>query len=235
MTDVARALSVDERLALLEARLGIGVEPLAVVPPITVGSLSNVPAPGAQIAAQWAQDVTGLAVHRFANVAAIVSTWAAPNGALAVALDTGVIWRRVGGAWSQFTPWSASAFGNAENAGTKTIAQLTIPSDPGPRVADISCFMLVDVFSGYSCYIDLRFDGVGQAQASIPTTQQLSPAGTNMQWNISLRAANVPVPPSRAIIVSTVVTPSAPNAGAYHTYLANHQNRVDAVVYPRGY
>lgn len=85
------------RLAEIEARLGPVVTPQAVAP-ITVGELTDVPAPGSPIAAQWAAEVSNRIVHRFANYTA-VNAWAAANGSFAVALDTGQIWERKAGIW----------------------------------------------------------------------------------------------------------------------------------------
>lgn len=93
-------LTIEERLAALEALLGPAVTPLALTPPITVGSLTNVPSPGGQIAAQWAQDASSMVVHRFPN-AATLTAWVAATGTLAVATDTTILYERVAGGWVQ--------------------------------------------------------------------------------------------------------------------------------------
>jgi hypothetical protein len=68
--------------------------------PITVGALPNVPAPGDPITSPWAQQASGYVVHPFANFAAIGAGWAsAPNGSVAIAIDTGIIYVRRGGVW----------------------------------------------------------------------------------------------------------------------------------------
>jgi hypothetical protein len=90
---------LETRLAALEARLGPVPQ---AVPPITVGELTTVPAPGAPIASQWANDVTRRAVHRFANVAARDSAYPAASsgtGAVCVTTDTGTFWEVIAGAW----------------------------------------------------------------------------------------------------------------------------------------
>lgn len=70
---------------------------------VTVGGLANVPAPGDPIRSPWAQDVSRIARHVFASKAAIdaaTAGWSGlANGAFAIALDTGIIWNRIGGAW----------------------------------------------------------------------------------------------------------------------------------------
>ncbi len=90
---------LDARLAMLEARAGVA--PLAANPPITIGELTDVPAPGSAIASAWAQEVSGRVVQRFANLTAL-NTWAADNGSVAITLDLNLLWRRVAGAWRPF-------------------------------------------------------------------------------------------------------------------------------------
>ena len=210
-------------------------EPLALTPPITIGSLTNVPAPGAQLAAQWAQDVTGMVIHRFDTKVGI-DGWAAPNGARAMQKDNGVEWRRVGAVWSQVTPWSLNASGTAQSGATNpaTVSTLNIVSDPGPRFANISCFLLIDVFSGNTVTIELRFDGVAQARATIPKTGQLAVPGLNMQWPIALQAQGLFVPGNHVTPVSVVVGADATAAGIWHTTANFFENRLDCTVYPRG-
>jgi len=147
-------LSVEDRLARLEQRLGV-VAPQVLVPPIQLGSLSNVPAPGSQIAAQWAQDVTGLGVHRFVNVAArdaAYSPAAAGNGASCITLDTqtvwvsnGTTWQRlmaVGGLYYQMTMYhvkqaSNISFVSAMSTATHLLS-VAMPASPAGTLVDIS-------------------------------------------------------------------------------------------------
>ena len=94
---------LDARLAELEAR--IGPAPLAV-PPVMIGELTDVPAPGSPIASQWAQETTNRIVHRFATKAALDAGWPAAtagNRALAATADgrihqsNGTLWLPVAG------------------------------------------------------------------------------------------------------------------------------------------
>jgi len=213
MTDVDD-LTVEQRLAVLEARLGVGVS---------------------QIAAQWAQDVSGLVVHRFPTTVGL-QAWAAPNGVLAIAVDTGLVWQRRGGVWSQYTPWTGTNTGVALNftVATQQASLLNIPADPGPRVASISCFIRVDLFANNSAVVELRFDGFAQAQFAIPRTTQLIPDGLNNTWNVSLQANSIAVPVGRVVPVAVVVGVNAPGAGVGQTYATYYQNRVDAAVFPKG-
>lgn len=228
-------LSIEDRLALLEARTGIAA-PLAVVPPITIGSLTNVPVPGSQIAAQWAQDVSSIALHRFANLATI-GGWAAPNGAHAIAVDTGVEYRRIGGVWSQVTPWMGSNVGvalNGQNPGTA--ATLNIPADLGVRTALVSCVLKIDCFPANKVTVQLRVDGLVQAESIIPATNIAPTGGLNVDVNIGMSAVMV-LTAGAAHPVTVVVIPDAGTTGSgiYHTLATIQHNRVDAVVTPRGY
>jgi len=75
---------------------------MATNPPITIGELANVPAPGSGVQSSWAQSITRRTVHRFATVAerdAKYPAAGAGTGALCVTTDTGSQWVVVGGAW----------------------------------------------------------------------------------------------------------------------------------------
>lgn len=75
---------------------------MATNPPITIGELVDVPAPGAGVKSQWSQEVTRRCVHRFATVAARDAQYpaaAAGAGAYCTTLDTGILWTVVGVAW----------------------------------------------------------------------------------------------------------------------------------------
>lgn len=89
---------LEQRVSLLEARAS--VTPAVLSPPVTIGSLTNVPAAGSQLSASWAQDASSLVVHRFAN-ATLLTAYAAANGSLAIATDSCIVYERVGGAWVQ--------------------------------------------------------------------------------------------------------------------------------------
>lgn len=86
---------LEARLAVLEQRLAV---PLAANPPVTVGELVDVPAPGSPIASQWAQEVSNRVVQRFANKAAL-DAWAAAAGSMAVTVDANLTWIRKPTGW----------------------------------------------------------------------------------------------------------------------------------------
>jgi hypothetical protein len=70
----------------------------------TIGSLTNVPAPGDPIRSNWPQSMTPLGVHPFASKAALDTAWpAAPNGAFAITLDDYSWWTRRAGTWQRPT------------------------------------------------------------------------------------------------------------------------------------
>lgn len=232
MTDTA--LTIEERLALLEARLT--PEPLAIVPPITIGSLTNVPAPGSQIAAQWAQDATSLGVHRYDTKASLDALGVPINGAYAATGD-GILWRRVSGVWGQVTPWMGSNVGvalNGQNPGTA--ATLNVPADAGVRTALVSCVLKIDAFPANRVVVQLRVDGSVVAESVIPATNVAPNVGLNVDYNIGM-SATVPLAGGAVHPVTVVVIPDAgtTNSGIYHTLATVQHNRVDAVVTPKGY
>jgi len=241
MSDLTKpdgGLTVEERLALLEARLGPA--PQAVVPPITIGELTNVPAPGSQIAAAWAQSVSVRVVQRFANKSTLDSQYTtAVDGVFAVTIDKGIVYQRKAGAWCQFTPWTGSAVGVAMDGSAANVAQvissLSIPADPANRIAQVSAFVRLDVYAANSAVVALNVNSVTVASAVIPHTITVATNGLNMDWNIALPASNILLPGGVAVPVTVTVTPDQSGAGVYHTFAAAQYNRVDATVFPKGY
>lgn len=154
MTDTSQ-LTIEERLARIEARLA--PTPLVLVPPITVGSLSNVPAPGSQIAAQWAQDVSKLGVHRFPSTTArdaVYSAAAAGEGAYCETADTDTLWRSNGTAWQrvmniggtyyQMTMTRSVATINTTLIGTNEfnlVPTINMPAMPAGSLLDLSAMV----------------------------------------------------------------------------------------------
>jgi hypothetical protein len=115
---------LEARLLELETRLGVGVEPLAANPPITIGELSDVPAPGSAIASTWAQEVSARVLHRFVDYSAL-QAWAAPNGSQALTLDPfGRVWHRAGGQWVM-TGWTGVNGRELYEAAAATPASVT--------------------------------------------------------------------------------------------------------------
>jgi hypothetical protein len=237
MTDTAETMTLEARVAALEARL---VQPLATVPPITVGALTNVPVPGSQIAAQWAQDASGMVVHRFANKAALTA-WAAPNGAVAVAADTGVMWRRIGGAWSQVTPWAGSAVGLAFGvpgafapAATTQISIVTVPADPGPRVLLATCDLRIRVVKSAFCTVQLYAVGVNVATWEIqPTADTIVDSDNARTYNVHMAVPNIALPANTAVNVQVYTTADATKM--FWTVADITLNRVGAIAAPRGF
>lgn len=80
-------------------RLGVQADPFAAAP-ITIGELTDVPAPLAPIRSQWAQEVTNRCVHRFTTNAQM-NAWAAGDGSLAYTTESKGLWLRRNGAWVQ--------------------------------------------------------------------------------------------------------------------------------------
>jgi hypothetical protein len=73
---------------------------MATNPPITIGELADVPAPGSGIKSAWSQEVTNRIVHRFATTAERDTKWpAATAGTGAFCVVGGVLFTVTGGAW----------------------------------------------------------------------------------------------------------------------------------------
>jgi hypothetical protein len=71
---------------------------MATNPPITIGELTDVPAPGSGVGSAYHQEVTNRITHRLATKAAL-DAWAAANGSMAFTIDKQRLWLRSGGAW----------------------------------------------------------------------------------------------------------------------------------------
>jgi hypothetical protein len=80
---------------------------MATNPPITIGELATVPAPGSGVKSDWCQSVTRRTVHRFATVAARDAAYPAASagaGAVCVTLDTLTVWTSNGTVWGPIVP-----------------------------------------------------------------------------------------------------------------------------------
>lgn len=73
---------------------------------IQVGMLTNVPN-ASPLTSGWAKDISRMSTHNFVNKAALdavsnPTNWPGlANGALAVTLDTNVLWERISGVWKE--------------------------------------------------------------------------------------------------------------------------------------
>jgi hypothetical protein len=239
MTDLAN-LSIEDRLALLEARLGVAA-PLALVPPITIGELTDVPAPGSQLAAQWAQEVSARVIHHFPSYTALAGWATAPLGSRAITLDDSLEWRKAAAGWSQVTPWATSAPGVAVNGSINPVvtSSLNIPPDYGPRVVNLSCFVRVQVYNTVTALITLRLNGGIAAESIIPASVNLSPTGSGREWNISMSAQGLVLPINTPWVADVQISHDSGSgstaAGAIQTRAGGPFNRIDATVMPRGY
>jgi hypothetical protein len=92
-------------------------------PPITVGELSDVPAPLSPVNAQFHQEVANRITHRFASVAQM-NAWAAGNGSIAYVAPT--LYLRQGGAWVPLAPQSAVDAANTARANADATLQTNI-------------------------------------------------------------------------------------------------------------
>jgi len=101
------ALTLEQRVADLEALLAPLIEPRATVPPVTIGELTDVPTVGSSIASQWAQEVSNRAIHRFATKV-LLDGWAAADGSFGYVSGEHRYYLRDGGAWTR-TGWGTVA------------------------------------------------------------------------------------------------------------------------------
>ncbi len=73
---------------------------LLAAPPVTIGELTDVPAPGSPVASPWAQEVTRRAVHRFPDAATRDAKYpAATAGVGAVCTVAGTLYTSNGTVW----------------------------------------------------------------------------------------------------------------------------------------
>lgn len=205
---MATTEELETRLAALETRLAPA--PLAANPPITIGELTDVPAPGSAIASQWAQEVSARVLQRFANNAAL-QAWAAPDGAQAIDLATARTYVRKGGAWiadglqaQGMLVWrqgalSSGAIGNVDTGIVELTFGFTVPGNEN-RCVGIHCSLSVIKTGGSAA--DLVW-----ARVRIPgpavNAQALVTLGINQFGTIAFSG----------------VTNLAPGANSFNTYL----------------
>lgn len=143
---------------------------MATNPPITIGELVDVPAPGSGVKSQWCQEITNRIHHRFATPAARLAAFTAPNpvatkgqasylttGAATEGPEwfNGVAWRRP---WNM--PWGiiASSTNVAGQAGIGTaptdVAGLAVAAAVGGnRIIKVTAWLLATAATGASAYV----------------------------------------------------------------------------------
>lgn len=140
-------------------------------PPISIGELADVPAPGSPIASAWAQEVSKRAIHRFATKAAL-DGWAAEVGSFAVVTSTGSLFQRGGGGWmlqnsalysTQLLSGRIGTFGGGATA--QALGGIVLPAVPNAQVL----------------IIDVRY----------LITEQFTNAGGLWEWLLALNGAGV--------------------------------------------
>lgn len=107
----------------------------------TIGALTNVPEPGADIRSPWAQQLSAMGRHIFATKAALDAQWAAaPVGAMAYTTDTGTPWSKRAAGWQpdfhELRYQAGSAGGTITTAET-FLAAASVPSLAFPYRAHI--------------------------------------------------------------------------------------------------
>jgi hypothetical protein len=212
---------LEARLAALEDR--VGPAPRAV-PPITIGELTDVPAPGSPIASQWTQEVSGRIFHRFATAAARNAAFTTPPKGTASYLQTnnntegpefwdGVSWRK---AWNM--PWgvlgSALKTGDQTGFGTSIAdisgLSLTVPGVPAIRQLKISLFVNFVATTGYGQFF------ITDAANVAVQTGAMNQAGITQSLHLT-------------VVVATVVTGSITYKARCNTGTGNMDVKGSAV------
>jgi len=114
MTTIAE---LEARIAEIEARFDVA--PLAANPPVTIGELTDVPAPGSAILSAWTQEVTRRSMHRFATIAARDAAYPAAgagDGAICYTADFGLMWTVIAGVWVAASPGRGRVAANVVTA-----------------------------------------------------------------------------------------------------------------------
>lgn len=211
---------------------------MATNPPITIGELSDVPAPGSGVTSQWCQEITRRGVHRFATVAARDAAYpaaAAGVGALCITLDTGTLWTvyPTGPTWVRLSPSAGTVYGVtmfraalaaglALTTAQQTVAQVAIPACPPGSLIDV----------GINAYVNQGTVGTGTAFLSItmggtvygPTLV----VGDRVQLeSYSMRVVNVPGPAAASNLIFQAQKGAA---GGAVTLTAPHCT-IEAVLY----
>jgi hypothetical protein len=217
---------------------------MATVPPIQVGSLTDVPAPGSQISATFHQEVANRVVQRFTNKAAL-DAWTAEAGTVAIALDTGILYRRMAAGWAQITPWVGSvpdgAHVNPSDVNGVNLMTVNVPADPGVRVANVSTSVLIEVtpapsgtspvdrFANLIVYIDGT--AVASGRADVREVTNRLDAGSWAGRFVTVTASAV-LAVNRVISVSVYLAAGGP-------YIARNPSgtttRLDVLVVPKGF
>lgn len=128
---------------------------MATNSPITIGELTDVPAPGSGVKSAWCQEVTNRVVQRFATVAERDAKWPAATagrGAMCVTLDTATVWEAI--AVAAATVWAplpqkrqeftVAASGVVLSGTNAVCATLNIPAVAWPRTIEVAGHVLVN-------------------------------------------------------------------------------------------
>lgn len=188
-------------------------------PPITVGELTDVPAPGSPIASAWSQEVSNRVVQRFATKTAL-DTWAAAAGSLAVTLDTNTLWQRVAGVWLQ-KPVVWRAIGN----GTTGVVGGTQVPVPG---LTLTITTLAGHWYRFTSSVSMQATGAGGAfesrlveDSTIVQVADVSGAGPSQRQIVSvlLRQPAAGSHTYYVVVVSDAPGATAPNTGVQNNFV----------------
>jgi hypothetical protein len=187
-----------------------------------IGELTTVPQPGMPVASPWAQEVSHRVVHVFASKALLDAWTTAQLGTYADA--AGIFYRKIAAGWARLTPLTMAVTGaGLTNSTAQTIAEMTIPADPGPRFATVSFHCLVNVGGSSSGDIQLRLDAVSQQLWRLV-------AGNTIM--VSLVAAFLPLAAGVAHNLSADWAPAGGTTPTLTTFADPTFNSLRAAVHP---
>lgn len=142
--------------------------------PIAIGSLTDVPAPGDPIRSPWAQGVTRLGVHVFANKATMDAQWTSPpDGAHAWTIAEQRHWLRIAGVWYRYPDFGVNT--GASDANGFVVVTHALGKTPSQVLA------ISGLPSGAGAYTVQGISTISATTISIRTTL-LSATVSNLRW-----------------------------------------------------
>lgn len=194
------------------------IEPRAN-PPVTVGELTDVPAPGSPIASAWAQEVSNRIMNRFATKTAL-DAWAAANGSIGFTADTGTTWVRVAGVWRpspSLVSTNSAAFTDIAT-GTTGVKDVGVVGPATPFSYAVTAIVSSTLYFGngavqINASADLVLNTAGTSIAAAPGPIA-APAGAFIAVPL---AASIPIAAGADARIKARLNISAMASGACHT------------------
>jgi hypothetical protein len=199
----------------------------------TVGSITTTPTPGDPIESAWAQTVTAQAHHIFSSKAALDAWTTAPLGAVAITMDNGVQWKKLGSGWCRLTPWTARVAGAAgifvSSLPASASVSVVVPADPGNRLVIVAAYVRCDctnlVATGPTGMVELTDNGVSISQWWITDN------GVRNTCQIVHRVVADGAAHTITLTVGVSLTPAA-HTGTVQVYGSDGLHRLEVTAHP---